>query len=811
MAGILSASAPGFSYGYAYALLALSVIPALLLYAMGRRYVRLFGALPFFALGALFIMPFTRPELPPNHIKYFLDGSAAGPEDGGLSALGTAIEGVVVSSPEFTAKRTLFYVEAERVLKGVEWTETTGKVYLTVEGAADGFKPGDRVRFVSSVYEPWNFGNPGEFDYRGWLAARGVHVKGFVKNNKLITKTGEGGATVSRHIHSVRERVKRGIDESGAAYPGILKALIVGDRRGIDPGVEEAFAATGTAHILSISGLHTGIVAVFSYGLFLFLLKRSGRLMLAFNIKKMAALLSLGPVLAYAVISGLATSTQRAAVMTLAFVLAYAFGRGRDYVNTLCLAALFILAVAPYSLWEASFQLSFAAVIGIVYLVPKLQRLFEREKADGPLEKRRLRGRLAAIGARFFRRRVFTPLLATIAAGLATAPIVAYHFNRASLVGLAANMVAVPLGAIAIPLLLAAAFLTPLWEGAGFVLTDIAGLAVGAMATAVKSFSSLPYSSLWVSTPTLLEVALFYAVVYFAANFRKGRRHIYAAGTIAAVFVADMGYWRYFNATGEELRVTFISVGQGDSALVEFPGGKTMLIDGGGSYASGFDIGQSVVAPFLWHRKIKRLDYMVLSHAQLDHMGGLRFIARNFSVGEFWWSGKGSIGGLKDSLVGNGALVRVIDARGRRVEAGGVNVEAFRPYDDPAGLDLNNMSLVVRLGYGDRSFLFPGDIAVEGEAAAVALGRDITADVLKAPHHGSRHSSSGAFIENVAPSLVVVSAGRGNPFGFPHKDALERYEKAGAKVLRTDTGGAITVRTNGRVMAGGAYLTDGEW
>ncbi|MDP2689986.1 MAG: DNA internalization-related competence protein ComEC/Rec2, partial [Deltaproteobacteria bacterium] len=725
MAGILSASAPGFSYGYAYALLALSVIPALLLYASGKRFVRLFGALPFFALGALFIIPFTRPELPPNHIKYFIDGPSAAPEAGGLSALGTAIEGVVVSSPEFAYKRSRFYVEAERVLKGVEWTETTGKVHLTVQGAADGFKPGDRVRFISSVYEPWNFGNPGEFDYRGWLAARGVHVKGFVKNSRLITKTGEGGATVSRYIHSARERVKRGIDESGAAYPGILKALIVGDRRGIDPGVEEAFAATGTAHILSISGLHIGIVAVFSYGLFLFLLKRSGRLMLAFNIKKMAAILSLGPVMAYAVISGLATSTQRAVVMTLAFVLTYAFGRGRDYVNTLCLAALFILAAAPYSLREASFQLSFAAVIGIVYLVPRLQRLFERENADGPLEKRRLRGRggrLAAIGARVFRRQVFTPLLATIAAGLATAPIVAYHFNRASLIGLAANMVVVPLGAIAIPLLLVSAFLTLLWEGAGFVLTDIAGLVVGAMATAVKSFSSLPYSSLWVSTPTLLEMALFYAVVYFSANFSKGRRYIYAAGAIAAVFIADTGYWRYFNARGEELRVTFISVGQGDSAFVEFPGGKTMLIDGGGSYASGFDIGQTVVAPFLWHRKIKRIDYMVLSHAQLDHMGGLRFIARNFSVGEFWWNGKGSLGGLKDSLKGNGTRARIIDAQGRRVEAGGVSVEAFRPYDDPAGIDLNNMSLVVRLRYGVTSFLFPGDIAVEGEAAAVALG-----------------------------------------------------------------------------------------
>ncbi|MFQ5736695.1 MAG: DNA internalization-related competence protein ComEC/Rec2 [Thermodesulfobacteriota bacterium] len=810
IAGILCASALEFSYGYAFALLALSVVPAVFLFLRGRRFSRLSGSLPFFALGVLFLIPYARPELPESHIRNLI-GSGAGQEDGvGFASLGTVVEGVAASAPRPAGTRTRLYVDAGRVFKGGVWTPATGRIYLTVEGRPPAIAPGDRLRFVAALTRPWNFGNPGEFDYRGWLAARGVYVKGYVKSPRLMVRLGEGRPSAARLLYTVRARIGAAIDASGAANPGLLKALITGGRDGIDPQTEEAFKATGTAHILAISGLHIGIVSVFSYWFFLFLLKRSERLMLAMSVKKAALLLSLGPALAYALVSGLATSTQRAVVMIFAFVLTYAFGRGRDYVNTLCLAALLILAVSPLSLREASFQLTFAAVMGIVYLVPKFQKALERDEEDGPIGKGRRRGRLSYYSQRFFRNRCAIPFFATLAAGLATAPIIAFHFHRASLVGLAANMAVVPLGTVAIPLLLLSALFIPVWQGAAYALMNASGLVVGLMASVVEAFARLPYSSLWVTTPTLLEISLFYVALFLAANLRKGRRYAWAAAMCAALLTANVVYWQYFNTHDGELRVTFISVGQGDSALVELPGGKTMLVDGGGRYGSGFDIGEAVVAPLLWYKKIKKIDYMVLSHAQLDHMGGLGFIARNFKVGEFWWNGMGSLRGLGRTLDRGGVRRRIISSRGLRVEDGGVSIEAFRPYTDPEGLDLNNMSVVLRLRYGATSLLLAGDIAGAGEAAAVASGR-ITADVLKAPHHGSRSSSSAAFIEAVAPSLVVVSAGRGNPFGFPHPETLARYTKAGARVLRTDTGGAVTVKTNGRAIAAGAWLTDGAW
>ena len=810
MAGILCAGELEISYGYAYALLALSAAYPALLFAVGRRFSRLAAALPFFALGVLFIIPYNRPDLPLNHISRFADETAPDRGARAFAPLGRAIEGVIASSPEFTAGRTRLHVDAQKIFDADRWTETTGIIQLTVNGVAGGYGPGDTVRFLSTLYRPWNYGNPGEFDYAGLLAFRGIHVKGFVKSAGLISKTKEAGPSVARSLHDIRVRIKKAIAGSGAVNAGFLEALIIGERGSISPGVKEAFEATGTAHLLSISGLHVGIVAVFFYGLFLFLLKRSERLMLAYNVKTIALLLSLGPALAYAVVSGMATATQRAAVMLAAFVLTLAIGRGRDDINTLCLAALVILAVSPYSLYEASFQLSFAAVFGLVYLVPRLRELLVREvreREDDPLKKLRSHDRIFNYTRRIFHSHFVLPAFAMIAAGLATTPIIAFHFHRGSLVGLLANMVVVPLSTLAIPFLLLGAFVSPFWEGGGSLLINIADPLLGAVVVVVGFFSRLPYSSFWVSTPTLLEIALFYAVVYMAVNLKRGRRYIYAAGFFAALLAADAAYWRFFYHHGNELRVTFISVGQGDSTLVEFPGGETMLIDGGGSYAAGFDIGESVVAPLLWHKKIRRIDYMVLSHAQLDHMGGLGFIASNFSVGEFWWAGAGRLGKLGGALEKNGATHRRVGPEVVSLTSGGVKVEAFRPYSDPEGVDLNNMSVVVRLVYGYRGFLFPGDLAGAGEAAAVALGRDIAADVLKAPHHGSKYSSSGEFIEKVAPSVVVVSAGRENPFGFPHKEALDRYSKAGLKVLRTDTGGAVTITTDGRAMAGSAWLT----
>lgn len=795
VSGAVFSGLTGIGRGAVLFLTICTLLPVVVFSIKKRPFNRAFVVPPFFFIGALFVIPYLRPEFPADHIVKFVRGAPG--VQGGEARPQTTVEGTVTKEAEFTGERTRLGVEAERILFDGVWRETTGTVLLTVNGRAP-FGAGDYIRFTGSLKEPYNYGNPGEFDYRMYLQLKSVFVTGFVKKPGLVERIVAGNNGL---IGRERTRIRELIDSSGARNKAFLKALIISDTAGIDPSEREAFNSTGVAHILSISGLHVGVVALFAYSAALFLLKRSERLMLAVDVKKAALAFSLIPVFFYGMIAGFPVCTVRSVIMVGAFTVTLFLNRGRDFLNTLALAALIILLVSPYSVWDLSFQLSFSAVFFIIYMTPRLDKLLDTGKKEGGgLKKSGLRVAIE----RVLTRRVKPAFLVTLAAGAGTAPILAYHFHRVSLVGLGANLAAVPLTGAVVPLLLLSSLVSAFSAGLASVFLMLADWAFTLLLISVKAFASLPYASAWVTTPTALEMVLYYALLFFAVNFKKDRRMKYGVFIVAALLAADQGYYAWSKSSAE-LRVTFISVGQGDSELIETPEGATMLIDGGGVWG-GFDIGEKVLAPFLWSKKIKEIDYLVLSHAQRDHMDGLKFIAGNFSVKEFWWNGMGELGELGRILREKGIPVRTIDNAFATRVIGGVTVETLHP-SGRESFDSNNMCLVLRIGYGKTRFLFTGDIGEDAERELVK--KDIRAEVLKAPHHGSRYSSSEGFLKAVSPSVVVVSAGRYNVFRFPHAETLERYRAAGLKVLRTDTGGAVTISTDGESLSGEAYLTGG--
>jgi competence protein ComEC len=331
-------------------------------------------------------------------------------------------------------------------------------------------------------------------------------------------------------------------------------------------------------------------------------------------------------------------------------------------------------------------------------------------------------------------------------------------------------------------------------------------MAFSLLAWAVTLFASIPYASLWVAPPALHEIVLYYLLIFSTVNLGRARVYKYAAPACALLLIA-LPLAMDSKEPSSVLRVTYLSVGQGDSAFVELPGGKTMLIDGGGTNNPDFDTGERVIAPFLRSKGIEKIDYMVLSHAQQDHMGGLLFIAKNMDVGEFWWNGEGSLGKLGTALDGNGIMKRIVNSSTGKLMAGQARIEFFNPLNG-FELDANDNSLVLKISFGEKSFLFTGDIAEKAEKL-LASSR-LKADVMKAPHHGSKYSSTAEFLSMVKPSTVVISAGRLNSFGFPHREALERYDEAGSEVLRTDTMGAVIIETNGKSLQKKGYLTTGE-
>ena len=392
----------------------------------------------------------------------------------------------------------------------------------------------------------------------------------------------------------------------------------------------------------------------------------------------------------------------------------------------------------------------------------------------------------------------------SIAAAIGTSPLVAYYFNRVSIISPVANLVTVPIiGFIIVPIGLLSSILIPVSQTFSGWLISVNSHLLSLIIKFTALIASVPMASIRVVTPDILEVSLFYLLI--ASFIYRKESHLARRLLIAALaLMVAVGFFHVLKpGFQKDLKVTFLEVGQGESTLIEFPGGKRMLIDGGGFPDSDIDVGEMIIAPFLWHERIREIDYLVLSHPNSDHYGGLPFILRNFNVGEVWESGveEGSEGyaefkrtvreeGLRYKVVGDGEDIAVNDVT--------INVlnppRGYMPKGDRAA---NNGSLVLKVSYGDTSFLFTGDIEKEAEYALLSKGDELKSTILKVPHHGSLTSSTVEFLNKVRPGKAVFSVGYNNRFGFPKEAVLKRYEYLGTDIYRTDRDGAITASTDG--------------
>ncbi len=776
--------------GYIFFIIALLSLWAFFLFTRRARIGSVLAALSFFFIGLLSIHLYLNPSRSEANLLQFIGHDRI------------LLEGTIDRTPYISKDRVKIYIHSNKVLLSNHQIPVQGNLLLFLREGKSEFRLGDRIRFLCKLYPPRGFHNPGGFSYERYLSFERVDAIAFLSEEKIWAKIGEGYHNPFLLIvEGWRERIRQFLErEAGIPYSAIFQALVLGEQGMIPEEVKEYFIVTGIAHLLAISGDHLGIVGLLSFSIFIWIFKRFEWIILSISIKRLAAGLTIPCIILYTLIAGSGISVIRATIMVVTFLLSIIFQRERNLLHTLALSAFIILLFSPPSLFDVSFQLSFLSVLSILYLVPKILKAERVEEIPLPP---------TVSWKEKIWRYLKISLLVTGTAILGTAPFVSLHFNRISLIGVFTNIFAIPwVGFFIVPISLMASMLSFLFYPLATFLISINQFLAKILLTVVELCASIPHASIFVSTPTAFEIVLFYSLLGISVHLRRRKNFKYIFLTIIFIFIIDFSYWNFKDLFKRDLSLTFIDVGHGDSILIEFPKGKRMLIDGGGLPKDDFDIGKNVVAPFLWKKKIKRIDILVLTHPDPDHLKGLNFIASQFSIGQFWESGlkisSESYNELEKTLLKRNIKRFSLNEASSPKNINGVEITVINPpkiyYPGVPFLNpsyINNHSLVLKLKYKKISILLLGDIEHEAELRISRRDDLARVDILKVPHHGSLSSSNETFLERVRPAYAIFSTSERTRGKLPHPDVLRRYERLGSKILRTDRDGAITIVTDG--------------
>ena len=698
---------------------------------------------------------------------------------------------LVNDEPAVRGRTQRVQLSVREVLEDGVWVPTTGGVLLRA-GRFPRYQYGDLLELSGELETPPSFP---DFDYRDYLARQGITSLIAFPDEARTIDTGEGNRWLAT-VHGVRRQLgdalARTLPEPQAA---LAQGIFLGQRSAIPADLAEAMNATGTSHLVAISGYNVSLVAALIITSLAWLIGR-----------RRAAVAALIAIAAYTVLTGASPTVVRAAIMGGLVVTATLAGRPGSAGTSIAFAAALMTGWNPLVIEDVSFQLSFAAILGIVYLSPVFQ-----ERAVSMLRARGIdagEGTLASF--------LVESTSLTAAAVFATMPLFALYFDRVSVVTFAANLVLVP----AFPLILASSALTAVaatvWEPLGHTTGWISWAALTYMIEVARFFADVPLAAVDIDGFGRWHAAVAYTALGALAWWLARNRvdpdtrspsikeaptlRLRPAHAVMAVLAISAGvvWWAALDQPDGRLVVTVLDVGQGDAILVETPAGHHLLIDGGADGQRLMEeLGKRL--PF-WERS---LDLVVLTHPQEDHLAGLVETLRRYEVAHVLATARDSESptyeAWRTQIRRQG--IRLTTARpGQRIELGdGAVLRVLAPGGPAlAASNANNSSLVVRLEYGDASFLLTGDVESTGEEALLSSDASLSATVLKVPHHGSRTSTTPAFLRAVQPTVAIVSVGDGNPYGHPSPTVLERLD--GTLLLRTDQHGAVRLSTDGRTL-----------
>ncbi len=657
------------------------------------------------------------------------------------------------------------------------------KFYLKLSKKQSKLQYGDEIELKGEYIEPQTARNKGGFNYKQYLKTMKIYGTinaekvSILEKNKInpILKT-------SNDIHiKIGEKIEEFLEEKQA---GILKGILLGDSKQVEEEIQEDFRISNISHVLAVSGMHVNYIILGIYFLLkpLFGKRRTREITIIF-------------LAFYMFITGFSASIVRAGIMGIIIILGKLIHRKEDTWTSISISLLILLINNPFSILNISLQLSFAGTMGLVLFSKKIPGIFS----------------------------------ITLCAQIMIFPIMIYHFNIFGTYFLITNLlVGIIIGPIIVIGMLGI-FSSIFSLAIAKILFFIVKISVEILIL-ISKFSGLSMAKIYLPTPKIWQITLYYIILFCIKaiyevylekkptstfirvknlialakyKFRKNRRE--NIKKIISALIILLVTFIIVQKQDNKLNINFVDVGQGDSCFIVTPKNKTILVDGGGSQSKEFDVGKSTLLPYILNKGYTQLDYIVISHFDYDHVGGILYIMQEIKVKNIIIGKQFENSQNYEKFVN---LVQQKDIKVKIVEVGenieiekDLNFNVIWPNSKNKISDnsINNNSLVFKMKYKKFSMLFTGDIeeVAEKEILKTYDAKNLESLVLKVPHHGSKTSSSQEFLEAVKPKIALIGVGKNNKFGHPSNITLEKFEKYGTKVYRTDQRGEITLKTDG--------------
>ncbi len=709
--------------------------------------------------------------------------------------------GVVMTPVEHSPGRVTMVVAVQSVGKDETRRRVRGNLRLTWrEPDADVFR-GDMITVRARVRPPFGTRNPGGFDYGAYLRDRGIHAVAMIRGPNriqvrppgLFDLRAQGWSQIDRWRNQVRQAVISTLQQPAR---GLFLGMIVGEQNDIPLNIRDDFMTTGTVHIISISGSHLGLLAFVSFFGVRGMTRRMParwleKLSCVLTPKQLAVLVTIPMVIFYTLLSGAHVATVRSLLMILLYLFAVWIGHERQIVIALGIAALFATLSNPTAIYDLSFQLSYISVLAIALAFRWSQSDDEEDEVP-----QAVMAKLKNWGKQY--------TVMTLAATVGTVPLVAYYFNQVAWLGIFANAVVVPLvGLLVVPLGLGASIIVLLGGLDQLPFSWVHQEILNGLTSAVSMIAMVPGARWHVASPSILAMAGFYLCLMVVLFSQKMTLRVMSVSALTVCLLWWVWSPRHM-FEDDALRVTFLDVGQGDATVLELPDGETILVDGGAAYER-WDMGRMVVGPYLWDQGIRRITHVIATHPQLDHVGGLSWIIKNFEIGHYWSNGVQRTAPfyqrLQDALEEKGLVEHIAWEGEEIIKEGPCRLLSLNPplaENDPTfrelrGAELNNLSVVLSLTCGKHSILLTADSEIEALTRFIHHPLVKAATVVKIPHHGAKSSLNRWWIQQLNAETAVVSAGRGNRYGHPAQAVLQAYEHNHMKIYRTDDDGAIAL------------------